>query len=137
MPRDRLGGLDPVIGSDAAPQFHTLGRETNTTLVLLAAPTHTGKLHSVASRAVHRDRTLKSIDMKNIRSAFAEMASRHHALRPPSLVQQLSPAGLSSYDRSPSSSDGADEEDLRRAVDTTIDTLCALKSRLYERREMR
>jgi hypothetical protein len=35
-----------------------LSRKTDTTLVLLAAPSHTGKLHSVALRAVCRDSSL-------------------------------------------------------------------------------
>jgi len=108
-------------------QFHDLDRETNTALVLLAAPAHTGKLHSVTSRAFRRDSSLKSTGMKNIRSAFAEMAARQHAARPTSLLGQLS--------RSSGSGD-ARREDLRRALDTAISGLHALES-LNEQREMR
>ncbi|KAN0128914.1 hypothetical protein V8E53_013287 [Lactarius tabidus] len=103
--------------------FHALDRETNTTLMLLAAPFHTGKLHSVASRAVRRDRSRTPTDTKNI-------PSRQHAPRPTSLLEQLASSlrdGCSS---------GAREEDLRRALDTAIGSLHALGS-LYERREMR
>jgi hypothetical protein len=90
-----LGRSDPVIGLDAALQVRALDRETNTAFVLLAAPSHTGKLHSAASRAVRRDSSLKSTDMKNIRSAFAEISSRQHATHTASLLEQLSQARLS------------------------------------------
>ncbi|KAH9068291.1 hypothetical protein EDB83DRAFT_2378183 [Lactarius deliciosus] len=117
--------------------FHALDRETDTTLVLLAAPSHSGKLHSVASRAVRRDNSLiESPDMMSIRSAFAEMAARRRASRSSSLLEQLSRASSSSRDGSPSSNSDAREEDLRRALDTAIGSLHALGS-LYERREMR
>ena len=104
--------------------------------MLLAAPSHSGKLHLVASRAVRRDSSLKPTDMRNIRSAFADMASRQHATCPPSLLEQLSRAGLSSNDEPSLSGSGAREEDLRRALDTAIGSLHALGT-LYERREMR
>ncbi|KAN0128973.1 hypothetical protein V8E53_013235 [Lactarius tabidus] len=57
--------------------FHALDREIDTTLVLLAAPSQTGKPHSVASRAVRCDSSLhESTGMVCIRSAFAEFAAR-------------------------------------------------------------
>ncbi|KAN0132937.1 hypothetical protein V8E53_009302, partial [Lactarius tabidus] len=62
--------------------FHALDRETDTTLVLLAAPSQTGKLRSVASRAIRRDSSLhESTDIACIRSAFAELAARRRASR--------------------------------------------------------
>ncbi|KAN0126344.1 hypothetical protein V8E53_015133 [Lactarius tabidus] len=65
----------------SSSQFHAPDRETGTTLVLRAAPSHTGQLHSVASRAVRRDSSLhESTDMVCIRSAFAELASRSSSL---------------------------------------------------------
>ena len=136
---NRLGRSDPVPGPSPASssQFHALDRETDTTLVLLAAPSHTGKLHSVASRAVRRDSSLhESTEMANIRAAFAELNGRRRASRPSSLLEQLSRASSSSRDGSPSSNSDAREEDLRRALDTAIGSLHALGS-LYERREMR
>lgn len=120
---------------DGAPQFHALDRETDTTLLLLAAPFHTGKFHSVASRALRRDGSLKTADMKKIRTAFAEIASRQHVVRP-SLLEQLSRASLSSHDGAPLSSSRAREEDLCCALDTAIGSLRALGA-LYGRREMR
>lgn len=116
--------------------FRGLDRETDTTLVLLAAPSHTGKLHSVTSRAVRRDRSLKSTELKNIRSTFAEITSRQHAARPASLLEQLSRTSLSSRDGVPSSRSGARDENLRRALDTAITSVHALES-LVERQQMR
>jgi hypothetical protein len=105
--------------------------------VLLAAPTHTGKLHSIASRAIRRDTDLlDSTDMMNIRSGFAEVAARRRASRSASLLEQLSRASSSPRDGSPSSSSEAREEDLRRALDTAFGSLRALGG-LYEQREMR
>ena len=105
--------------------------------MLLAAPSHSGKLHSVASRAIRRDVELHdSSDMANIRTAFAEVAARRRASRSASLLEQLSRASSSPRDGSPSSSGDAREEDLRRALDTAIGSLRALGG-LYEQREMR
>ncbi|KAN0130011.1 hypothetical protein V8E53_012165 [Lactarius tabidus] len=68
--------------------FHALDRETDATLVFLAAPSQTGKLHSVASHAVRRDSSLhESTDMVCIRSAFAELAARRRASRSSSLLE--------------------------------------------------
>ena len=103
--------------------------------MLLAAPSHTGKLHSVASRAIRRDlKLLNSSDMTTIRSAFAEVAARRRASHSASLLEQLSRVSSSPHDGSGSSE--ARKEDLRRALDTTIGSLSAL-GRLYEQREMR
>jgi len=105
--------------------------------VLLAAPTHTGKHHSIVSRAIRRDSDLlDSTDMMNVRAGFAEVAARRRASRSSSLLEQLSRASSSPRDGSPSSSNEAREEDLRRALDTAIGSLRALGS-LYEQREMR
>ncbi|KAN0128910.1 hypothetical protein V8E53_013283 [Lactarius tabidus] len=112
--------------------LHALDRETNTPLMLLAAPSHTGKLHSVTSRAVRRDSSLKSTDMKNIRSSFAGIAFRQQAAHPPSPVEQPSCPRLSSCDEAPSNSNSGREEDLRRALKTAIGGVHALWG-LYER----
>lgn len=105
--------------------------------MLLAAPTHTGKLHSIASRALRRDSDLlESTDMMNIRAGFAEVAARRRASRSASLLEQLSRASSSPRDGSPSSSNESREEDLRRALDTALGSLRTLGS-LYEQREMR
>ena len=131
--RDHLGTSDPVIWLDVASQLRALDRETNTAFVLLAAPSHTGKLHSAASRAVRRD---SSPNMKKIRSAFAEITFRSHATHTASLLEQLSQARLSSRDGFPSSSRRSREKDLCRALDTAIGSLHALGA-LCKRQEMR
>jgi len=72
--------LTPFLGPQS--QFHALDSETDTTLVLLAAPPHMSKLHSIALCAVHRDSSLhESTDMANIRVAFAELSGRRRASR--------------------------------------------------------
>ncbi|KAN0140824.1 hypothetical protein V8E53_001268 [Lactarius tabidus] len=111
--------------------FHTLDRETDTILVLLGAPSHTawGKLHSVASCAARRDSSLYELTnvMMGIRSAFAERAAHHRrASCSSSLLEQLSPASLSSCDGSSSSSSDTHEEDFRRTLDTAIGSLHVL-----------
>ncbi|KAN0129994.1 hypothetical protein V8E53_012148 [Lactarius tabidus] len=64
-----VGGMEGVADDLLQLEFHTdylhaLDRETDATLVFLAAPSQTGKLHSVASRAVRRDSSLhESTDM--------------------------------------------------------------------------
>ncbi|KAN0140838.1 hypothetical protein V8E53_001282 [Lactarius tabidus] len=101
--------------------FHALDRETDTILVLLAAPSHTarGKLHPVATRAAGRD-----------------TAHHRRASRSSSLLEQLSRVSSSSRDGSSSSSSDAREDDLRRTLETAIGSLHALGG-LYEQREMR
>ena len=74
--------------------------------------------------------------MKQIRSAFAEIVSRQHAARTPSLLEQFSRGCLSSYDGPSSSGSGTREEDLRRALETAIGSLYTLGD-IYERRETR
>ena len=73
--------------------------------------------------------------MVGIRSAFTELASRCHASRSSSLLEQLPRASPSSHGGSPSSSNER-KDDLRRALDTAIGSLHVLVS-LYRRREMR
>ncbi|KAH8979797.1 hypothetical protein EDB92DRAFT_1977530 [Lactarius akahatsu] len=125
--------LTPLLGLN---YFHALERETDTTLVLLSVPSHTGKLHSVALRAIHCDNSLiESSDMMNIHSTFAGMAARRCALHSSSLIKQLVHTSSSSCDGSPSSSSNAREEDLHRALDTAISSLHTLGSP-YERWEM-
>lgn len=121
--------------------FQALDRETDTTLVLLAAPSHSSKLHSVTSRALRRDSSLaRSAEMSNLRGAFSQLASRRTAARVrsqsqvTSLVERLSLAS-SSRDGSPASNESK-EEDLRRALDAALGSLSALGG-IYEQREVR
>ncbi|KAH9014252.1 hypothetical protein EDB85DRAFT_2214683 [Lactarius pseudohatsudake] len=71
--------------------FHALDCKTDTTLVLLAVPSHSGKLHSVASHAICRDNSLIELsDMMNICSTFAKMAACCRASRSSSRRAALS-----------------------------------------------
>ena len=109
--------------------------------MLLAAPSHSSKLHSVTSRALRRDSSLaRSAEMSNLRGAFSQLASRRTAARVrsqsevTSLVERLSLAS-SSRDGSPASNESK-EEDLRRALDAALGSLSALGG-IYEQREVR
>ena len=106
--------------------------------MLLAVPSHSGKLHSVASRAIRRDiELLDTSDMMNIHITFAEVATHHHASRLASLKQFLHTSS-SPGDGSPLSSSDTHAEDSSfcHAPDTVIGSLCALGD-LYGQREMR
>ncbi|KAH9981084.1 hypothetical protein BGW80DRAFT_1247875 [Lactifluus volemus] len=104
--------------------FHALDREMDTTLVLLASPSHTAG--SMQSR--HGQLVATSGDLN--------LAAWRRALRSPSLLKQLQHALSSSRDGSPSSSSDVHEEDVRRTLDTAIGSLHAIGS-LYEQRERR
>ncbi|KAF8267352.1 hypothetical protein EI94DRAFT_1730873 [Lactarius quietus] len=122
-----------LLWEDLLRAFRALDLETNAPLILLAAPSHTGKLHFAKSQAVHRDSSFK---LKKMRTSFAEMASRQRAAHPPSLLEQLSRSiSSSSRDGLPTGSSSAREEHLRRTLNTAIGSFHALRS-LYERREM-
>ena len=114
-----------------------MDRETDTTLVLLAAPSHTTKLHSLTSRSIRRDpRLLRSKALTNMRNSFNQLATQRRSLRSQrlSLAQQLSSV------RSSTSADGPQgesrEEDLRQALEAALGSLGALGA-IYEQREAR
>ncbi|KAJ7196996.1 hypothetical protein GGX14DRAFT_671522 [Mycena pura] len=114
--------------------FNALDRQTDATLVLLAAPSHTTKLHALTSRSIKRHPSLaQSPAMKDIRVGFHHIAARRRATR----SHQSSLA-----DRIMSSSSGegsnasAREEDLKRALGTALGSLNALRG-IYEQREAR
>ncbi|KAI0059355.1 hypothetical protein BV25DRAFT_1918591 [Artomyces pyxidatus] len=118
--------------------FHALDRETDTTLVLLAAPLQGSKLHAVASRSLRREPAImESAEMGSIRTGFAQVAAKRRAVRSQmsSLIERLSLASASSRDGSPSSS-VSKEEELRRALETALGSLSALGN-IYEQREGR
>jgi hypothetical protein len=78
--RDRLARSDLLLG--LMPHYSSmLSRKTDITIVLLAAPSHTGKLHSFALQAVCRDNCLYELtDTVNmISTAFAKLSARCRA----------------------------------------------------------
>ncbi|KAI0075411.1 hypothetical protein K474DRAFT_1664267 [Panus rudis PR-1116 ss-1] len=116
--------------------FQTLDRETDATMVLLAAPSHSTKLHALTSRSIRRDASMnKSTALRNVRTSFSQLAAHRRASRTSkfSLMERLSSIGSSSSVDSPT---GTREEDLRQALSTALASLSTLGS-IYEEREAR
>ncbi|KAF9224583.1 hypothetical protein BS17DRAFT_808244 [Gyrodon lividus] len=125
---------------DALQQaFQALDCETDTTMVLLAAPSHSTKLHAMTSRAIRRDQLLKSPAMSQIRTAFKGIASRRRTTRSRSaavsIVERLLSSTGSLGDASDASSESR-EGDLKRALETALGSLDALRM-IYENRVSR
>lgn len=117
--------------------FQALDRETDATLVLFAAPSHSGQLHALTSRSLRRDRALyNSSTLKDMRRNFKTLASQRQATRTPSvsLADRISQSG-SSVDGSQASSESR-EEDLRRALEAALGSIGAMGA-IYEQREAR
>ncbi|KAJ7123190.1 hypothetical protein C8R44DRAFT_621142 [Mycena epipterygia] len=115
--------------------FNALDRQTDATLVLLAAPSHSTKLHSLTSRAIKRHPSLShSPAMTSVRLGFRHIASQRRATR--SHYSSLADRFLISSNPSGEGSDESREEDLKRALGTALGSLGALKG-IYEQREAR
>ncbi|KAG2038262.1 hypothetical protein BDR03DRAFT_933652 [Suillus americanus] len=116
--------------------FQALDCETDTTMVLLAAPSHSTKLHALTSRSIRREIGTQSPSMHNIRNSFRGIAARRRASRAKgtTLVER--------FLNSTSSGDGSDgssesrEGDLKRALETALGSLGALRS-IYDHRVAR
>ncbi|KAH9949164.1 hypothetical protein B0H21DRAFT_688764 [Amylocystis lapponica] len=120
--------------------FQALDRETDATLVLLASPSHSTKLHALTSRCIRRDPSLaNSPKLASMRGAFNHLATQRRAERSHriSLVDrlQISSRSASSIDGSPAGGEMR-EEDLRRALETALGSLGAM-GKIYEQREAR
>ncbi|KAF8905786.1 hypothetical protein CPB84DRAFT_1771192 [Gymnopilus junonius] len=120
--------------------FQALDRQTDATMILLASPSHTTKLHALKSRSIRRQTLLSnSIDMSHIRSGFAHIAAGRRTSRThkPSFLDGLpryTNGGGGTGDGSDGSSasgsaNAAAHVDVRRALD-------AVRA-LSERREAR
>ncbi|TDL17636.1 hypothetical protein BD410DRAFT_794096 [Rickenella mellea] len=119
--------------------FQALDRQTDTTLVLLAAPSHTHNLYSLSSRSIRRDASLMhSPSMSTMKTAFEQLASARRSSRSHqvSLMDRLTYATSSAGDGSPSSTSSQREEELRRALAAALGSLTEL-GKLYENREQR
>ncbi|KAH7881846.1 hypothetical protein F5I97DRAFT_2069387 [Phlebopus sp. FC_14] len=122
---------------DALQQaFQALDCETDTTMILLAAPSHSTKLHALTSRSVRREQLHRSPAMSNIRTAFKGIASRRRTSRTSSasIVERLL-SSSSSGDISDAGSESR-EGDLKRALETALGSLDALRA-IYENRVSR
>ncbi|EKM58931.1 uncharacterized protein PHACADRAFT_169408 [Phanerochaete carnosa HHB-10118-sp] len=119
-----------------AEAFQAVDRETDATLVLFAAPSHSEELHALTSRSLRRDKALyNSSTLKDMRHNFKTLASQRQATRTPSvsLADRISQSG--SVDGSQSGSESR-EEDLRRALEAALGSIGAMGA-IYEQREAR
>lgn len=116
--------------------FQALDCETDTTMVLLAAPSHSTKLHALTSRSIRREMGTQSPSMHNMRNSFRGIAARRRASRAKgtTLVERLLNS-TSSGDGSDGSSESR-EGDLKRALETALGSLGALRS-IYDHRVAR
>ncbi|KAF9817260.1 hypothetical protein IEO21_03624 [Rhodonia placenta] len=117
--------------------FQAVDRETDATLVLLAAPSHSTKLHALTSRSIRRDPALaNSPKLSAIKSSFNSLATQRRTTRAHrvSLVQRLQLSSASSAAGSPGGE--AREEDLRRALEAALGSLGEM-GKIYEQREVR
>ncbi|KAL1747781.1 hypothetical protein HDZ31DRAFT_31153 [Schizophyllum fasciatum] len=132
---------------DALQQaFQALDRQTDSTMVLLCAPSHTTKLQSLSSRAIRRNATLREgKTLRLLRTQFSRLSAERRRVRAHSRSSSLADrlfahvaSPLTRGDGTPGADATADmrEEDLRRALGTALGSLGALGS-MYEQREAR
>ncbi|KAL0574547.1 hypothetical protein V5O48_007410 [Marasmius crinis-equi] len=118
--------------------FQALDRQTDATIVLLAAPSHSSKLHMATSRSIRRTNTLsRSQAMSTVRSGFRKIAAERRSMRTrtkTSLADRFLMSSGGSGDGSDSSE--SREEDLKRALDSALGSLGVLGN-MYEQREAR
>ncbi|KAI0786552.1 hypothetical protein C8Q75DRAFT_772157 [Abortiporus biennis] len=118
--------------------LQALDRETDTTLVLLAAPPDSTKLHAVTSRSIRRDPTLAgSRALANIRSSFNALATQRRASRTPSysLADHITSALSATSSESTQLGDSREEE-LSRALQAAMGSFGALR-KVFDQREAR
>ncbi|KAJ7579289.1 hypothetical protein C8J56DRAFT_965348 [Mycena floridula] len=119
--------------------FQALDRQTDATLVLMAAPSHSSKLHLVASRSIRRQPALaRSPLISSLRMGFRQIAIQRRNIR--SMKSSLADRLLMPQNGSPGEgsigSTETREEDLKRALNTALGSLGAM-GRIYEEREAR
>ena len=120
-------------------QFQMLDRQTDSTMILLASPSHSTKLHALRSRSIRRQPALSnSTTMDDIRKTFSRIAAQRRKMRPErsSLVDRLAVASSASGGDGSDGSAQSVEENLRRALDAALGSLGAL-GQVYEEREAR
>lgn len=126
--------------------FNALDRQTDTTMILVAAPPHTRKSYSLMSRSIRRDPSLRNGDLvSSIRRSFRHVSAQrkmsriNHAM---SIVDRLglrSRSGSVSVDSMGQSDVGSSEsreEELKRVLDAALVSLSTIGG-LYEERESR
>ena len=108
-------------------------------MVLLAAPSHSTKLHLATSRSIRRYPVLgHSQALKNVRAGFRQVAAQRRTMRShkTSLVDRfLTASNGGSGDGSDASSESS-REDMKRVLDAALGSLNVMKG-MYEQREAR
>ncbi|KAF9267118.1 hypothetical protein L218DRAFT_895335 [Marasmius fiardii PR-910] len=118
--------------------FQALDRQTDATMVLLAAPSHSPKLHMATSRSIRRQTNVsRSSAMTTLRSGFRQIATERRSMRSRSKTS-LADRFLMSSGASGDGSDSSEsrEADLKRALDAALSSLGVLGN-MYEQREAR
>ncbi|KAE9403000.1 hypothetical protein BT96DRAFT_917798 [Gymnopus androsaceus JB14] len=119
--------------------FQALDRQTDATMVLLAAPTHTMKHHLVTSRSIRRQPAIgHSQALKNVRAGFRQVATQRRSLRSPktSLVDRFLNASSGSGGDGSDGSSESSKEDMKRVLDAALGSLTVMRN-MYEQREAR
>lgn len=118
-------------------QFQALDRQTDTTLLLLAAPTHGKTMYSVRSRSLRRISSLtKAPELEQIKHSFRVLSQQRQAAR--AQTRHMSLAERFEHYSSSNSPEGSEtrEEELKGALGAALSSLSALSS-IYEGREQR
>ncbi|KAF8628688.1 hypothetical protein AX15_003758 [Amanita polypyramis BW_CC] len=118
--------------------FQTLDRQTDTTMILVASPPDSNKLHIINSRSIRRSPALShSPAMHQLKAAFRGIAQhrRQTRSRKVPIIDHILTQTNSSGDGSDGSSESR-EGDLRRALEAALSSLDMLKN-MYEHREAR
>ncbi|KAF8638470.1 hypothetical protein AX17_002181 [Amanita inopinata Kibby_2008] len=127
------------LGWEALAQaFQNLDRQTDTTMVLVAAPADSTKLHIMSSRSIRRQLLVnRSPAMHQLKAGFRGIAHyrRHSRTRKVPIIDHILTQTSSSGDGSDGSSESR-EGDLRRALEAALNSLDVLKN-MYEQREAR
>ncbi|KAG6840871.1 hypothetical protein C0991_003591 [Blastosporella zonata] len=128
------------VGWEALTQaMQNLDRQTDATIVVMAAPSHSTKLFSATSRSVRRQAgaATSAVAMKELRTSFGRIAAqrRNNRSHKSSLVDRFLISSTSSGNGSDGSSESR-EEDLKRALGAALGSLASLGG-IYEQREAR
>ncbi|KAK0492807.1 hypothetical protein EDD18DRAFT_1182787 [Armillaria luteobubalina] len=120
-----------------AQAFQAADRQTDATMVLMAAPSHSNKLHMMTSRSIRRQSSTlaRSPMMQAMRSGFRQLAIQRRKSRShrSSLADRfLTPSSMSGS----GSESESREEDLKRALGAALQSLNTLGG-IYEQREAR
>ena len=108
-------------------------------MVLLAAPSHSTKLYSAASRSIRRQPPpFANPVLKDIRTGFTRFAAHRRKTRShkSSLLARLLSSSAEGDGGGSDASSESREEDLKRALEAALGSLSALGG-IYEQREAR